>query len=169
MSLGRMDLQELYANYGPAVRARCRSICGNEADADEALQETFLRAWKARARFDGRHPLAWLQTIARNTSLDILRKRRPWQDDPLVWLKMAAPERSKEGTQLEVGRLLDNFQPEEAAMLRLRLGEDWRIHEIAEHFGTSQRTVRRRLDRLEKRARALLDVDDSSTSPLGTS
>jgi len=154
-----MQFQELYADYGPAVRARCRSICGNDADADEALQETFLRAWNARRRFDGRYPLAWLQTIARNTSLDVLRKRRPWQDDPLVWLKQAAPESSADGTRLDVRRLLDQFQPEEAAMLRLRLGEGWRVHEIADHFGTSQRTVRRRLERIESRARALLGAD----------
>lgn len=159
MALDRMQFQELYATYGPAVRARCRAICGNEADADEALQETFLRAWKARRRFDGRYPLAWLQTIARNTSLDILRKRKPWQDDPLVWLTQAAPQNAAAGTKLDVCRLLDKFQPEDAAVLRLRLGEGWRIHEIAEHFGKSQRTIRRRLERLEQRARALLGDD----------
>lgn len=162
--MDRMQFQELYASYGPAVRARCRAICGNEADADEALQETFLRAWRARRRFDGRYPLAWLQTIARNTSLDVLRRRKPWQDDPMVWLTQAAPKDADEGTRLDVRRLLDNFQPEDAAVLRLRLGEGWRIHEIAEHFGTSQRTVRRRLERLEKRARALLG-DDLSFPP----
>ncbi|MEL6346582.1 MAG: sigma-70 family RNA polymerase sigma factor [Myxococcota bacterium] len=160
MSLDQRQLHDLYDSYGPAVRARCRAICGNEADADEALQETFLRAWKARRRFDGRYPLAWLQTIARNTALDILRKRKPWKDDPLVWLKVPAPERSAPSTSVDVERLLDSFPAEEAVMLRLRLGEDWRIHEIAEHFGTSQRTIRRRLQRLEKRARAILDVPE---------
>jgi RNA polymerase sigma-70 factor (ECF subfamily) len=159
MSLTQAEFQSLYADYGPAVRARCRSICGNEADADEALQETFLRAWKARRRFDGRHPLAWLQTIARNTSLDVLRKRRPWQDDPLTWLSLPALERSGAGSQLDVRRLLDRFGPRDAAMLRLRLGEGWRIQEIAEHFDTSQRTIRRNLARLEARARALLGAD----------
>ena len=71
-----LELNQLYQSYGPAVRARCRSICGNHADADEALQETFVKAWRKRSRFDGRHPLAWLMTIARNTSLDVLRRRR---------------------------------------------------------------------------------------------
>ena len=35
----------------------------------------------------------------------------------------------------------------------------WRLHEIAEHLGTSQRTLRRRLERLEARCRALLHVE----------
>ena len=161
MSLSRMEFMDLYRSYGPAVRARCRAICGNETDADEALQETFLRAWRARKKFDGRYPLAWLQTIARNTSLDLIRRRRPWQDDPQVWLNIAAPAGSAPGTDRDVRRLLDSFKAEDAAMLRLRLAEDWRIHEIAEHFGTSQRTVRRKLDRLEGRARALLGIQET--------
>ena len=155
-----MEFMELYQSYGPAVRARCRSICGNAADADEALQETFLRAWKARRRFDGRHPLAWLQTIARNTALDVLRRRRPWLDEPHIWLNLAAPTRTAPGTARDVRKLMESFGAEDAVMLRLRLAEDWRIHEIAEHFGTSQRTVRRRLERLEGRARALLGVEE---------
>ncbi|HCH66726.1 MAG TPA: hypothetical protein DFR83_28240, partial [Deltaproteobacteria bacterium] len=39
-----------------------------------------------------------------------------------------------------------------------RHAEDWRIHEIAEHFDTSQRTVRRRLAAAESRARTLLQA-----------
>ena len=151
-----LEFQTLYQETAAAVRVRCRAVCGNHADADEALQETFLRAWRARHRFDGRHPMAWLMTIARNTSLDILRRRRPWQDDPLVWLKLAAPEKSSAGAAMDVHRLLEDIDAEDAAMLRLRHAEDWRIHEIAEHFDTSQRTVRRRLAAAEARARTLL-------------
>jgi len=155
-----LDFDALYADYAPAVRSRCRAICGNVADADDALQETFIRAWRARARFDGRHPLAWLQVIGRNTSLELLRKRRPWVDDPMVWLKAADPTSVDPTHRAEAGRLLAEFAIEDAAMLRLRHAEGWRIHEIAEHFGTSQRSVRRRLERLEKRARALLHVKE---------
>lgn len=157
--MNRSEFMALYASTAPAVRARCRSVCGNEADADEALQETYLRAWNARDRFDGRHPLAWLQTIARNTSLDLVRRRRPWKDDPHVWLSLAAPETSSEGARLEAVRLLDSFGAEDASLLRLRFAENWRIHEIASHLDTSQRTIRRRLERLEARARALLGLD----------
>lgn len=133
-------------------------MCGNLADADEALQETYLRAWRAKDRFDGRHPLAWLMTIARNTSLDILRRRRPWKDDPVIWLRIPAPETASAGAALDMARMLEELGPEAAAMLRLRHAEDWRIHEIAEHFDTSQRTVRRRLADAEKRARVLMSA-----------
>ena len=154
----RAEFHQLYRDYAPAVRARCRSICGNNADADEALQECFVRAWNNRRRFDGRHPLAWLQTIARNASIDILRRRRPWRDDPQAWISHPAPDRGDVGSRMDAVRLLDRFSPEDAALLRLRHAESWRIHEIAEHFDTSQRTIRRRLERLERRASALLHL-----------
>lgn len=154
------DFNALYGTYAGAVRSRCRAICGNAADADEACQETFLRAWRARDRFDGRHPLAWLQVIGRNTSLELLRKRRPWVDDPVVWLKLADKTASDPSRRAEAARVLDGFQPEDAAMLRLRHAEGWRIHEIAEHLGTSSRTVRRRIERLEQRCRALFQVPE---------
>jgi len=156
VALSRAEFQELYRSYGPAVRARCRAICGNEADADEALQETFIRAWRGRKRFDGRYPLAWLQTIGRSASIDIIRRRKPWCHDPGRWLEQAAPSTGEVTDTIQAARLLDSFSAEDAAMLRLRHAEGWRIHEIAEHFATSSRTVRRRLERLEARARALL-------------
>ena len=156
MAMSRAELTELYRSYGPAVRARCRAVCGNEADADEALQETFVRAWRARKRFDGRHPLAWLQTIGRSASIDIIRRRRPWSDDPRRWLEQAAPSECEPVDRIQAARLLDDFEAEDAAILRLRHAEGWRIHEIAEHLDTSSRTVRRRLERLEARARAIL-------------
>jgi RNA polymerase sigma-70 factor (ECF subfamily) len=155
------ELHELYRRYGPAVRARCRAMCG-ETDADEALQETFLRAWRAQGRFDGRHPLAWLQTIARNTCVDILRRRRPWVDDPEAWLRL--PGSGQEGpARAEVTGLLGRLSPEEAMMLRLRYVEEWRIHELAEHFDTSERSVRRTLEGIELQLRARLgpEVDDA--------
>ncbi|MGC6492585.1 MAG: RNA polymerase sigma factor [Myxococcota bacterium] len=152
------ELHTLYRTYGGAVRARCRAMCGNVADADEALQETFVKAWRFRERFDGRKPLAWLQTIARNACLDLLRRRRPWRDDPAVWLKLAAPEKGSAVDRVTATRLLDQFGSEDAALLRLRYAEEWRIAEIADHFDTSQRTIRRRLERLERRAAALLGL-----------
>ena len=150
------EFQSLYRTLAPAVRARCRAVCGNHADADEALQETFLRAWRARARFDGRHPLAWIMTIARNTSLDVIRRRRPWRDEPEIWLRIPAPEGQSAGAALDVAKLLDSLPTEQAAMLRLRYAEGWRIHEIAEHFDTSQRTVRRCLEKATAQARGRL-------------
>lgn len=53
------------------------------ADAEDLVQDTLLRAYKAIDRFDGRHPRAWLLTIMRNAQVNRVRRRRPeLLDDP---------------------------------------------------------------------------------------
>ena len=54
-----------------------RSITGSTADAEDLVQESLVRAFRAIDRFDGRHPRAWLLTILRNTNANMHRRRRP--------------------------------------------------------------------------------------------
>lgn len=60
----------------------------NQADADDVTQETFVRAYRALSRFDGRsEPFTWVYRIAINLSLNVLRARRvrkhaTTEDDP---------------------------------------------------------------------------------------
>ena len=54
-----------------------RSITRNRADAEDLVQDTMLRAFRAIDRFDGRHPRAWLLTILRNAAVNRTRRRRP--------------------------------------------------------------------------------------------
>jgi RNA polymerase sigma-70 factor, ECF subfamily len=54
-----------------------RSITGNPTDADDLVQDTLLRAYRAIDRFDGRYPRAWLLTIMRNAQINRVRRKRP--------------------------------------------------------------------------------------------
>jgi RNA polymerase sigma-70 factor (ECF subfamily) len=54
-----------------------RSLTRNHADAEDLVQDTLIRAYKAIDRFDGRYPRAWLLTILRNTHINRNRRRRP--------------------------------------------------------------------------------------------
>lgn len=54
-----------------------RSLTRNDADAEDLVQDTLIRAYRAIGRFDGRHPRAWLLTILRNTHINRNRRRRP--------------------------------------------------------------------------------------------
>ena len=49
----------------------------NAADAEDLVQDTLLRAYRAIGRFDGDHPRAWLLTILRNAQVNRVRRRRP--------------------------------------------------------------------------------------------
>ncbi|MDE0775540.1 MAG: sigma-70 family RNA polymerase sigma factor [Nocardioides sp.] len=53
------------------------SLTGSWADAEDVVQDTLIRAYRAIDGFDGRHPRAWLLTILRRTHLNSLRRTRP--------------------------------------------------------------------------------------------
>lgn len=155
------DLQVLYQRYARVVLLRCTHVCGNPTDAEEALQETFLRAWRFRERFDGRHPLGWLQRIASRASIDLLRRRRR-REHPWAFVDEVASVFRSPHDRIEANALLRHFRPEDAVILRLRYVEDWDLDEIADHLDTSRRTISRRLERLERRARAIVGVEEES-------
>ena len=54
-----------------------RSITRNPTDAEDLVQDTLLRSYRAIDRFDGRHPRAWLLTIMRNAQINRVRRKRP--------------------------------------------------------------------------------------------
>lgn len=71
--------QDAFANYVlPEVEVLlrvARSLTRHPADAEDLVQDTLLRAYRAIERFDGRHPRAWLLTILRNTHANRGRRR----------------------------------------------------------------------------------------------
>jgi len=71
------DFAELYRRYRAGVRARIHRLGGKLVDADELTQQTFCRAWQARARFDpakGTY-LNWLLKVAQNLTLSALKRQ----------------------------------------------------------------------------------------------
>ena len=72
----RVDEAELDAHRRPLL-AYCYRMLGSPFEAEDAVQDTMLRAWRALDSFDGRSSLGtWLHRIATNVCLDRLRRRR---------------------------------------------------------------------------------------------
>ena len=62
--------------HRPALTGHCYRMLGSVFDADDAVQETMIRAWRTLARFDGRASIkSWLYRIATNVCLDELKAR----------------------------------------------------------------------------------------------
>ncbi|HEY2674727.1 MAG TPA: RNA polymerase subunit sigma-70 [Rugosimonospora sp.] len=88
-------LQRAFEEHRRELHVHCYRLAGNVADADDLVQETFLRAWRARDRFEGRASArTWFYRIATNVFLDTRKAashRTVPSGDPLEWSTELGP------------------------------------------------------------------------------
>ena len=71
-----LDFHQLVEAHQAELHAHCYRMLGSLYDADDALQETLLRVWRALPRFRGESsPRTWLYRIATNVCLDVIAQR----------------------------------------------------------------------------------------------
>ena len=147
--------ERFYLAHRDEVLGYLRRLLG--ARAEDAWQETFLRALRAYGRLEhGRHLRAWVFTIATNVALDELRVKQrtvPQADlEPVVELKRDSFR--------ELEHLTGDLPPTERAAVVLRYGYDLPYAQIADALGSSEEAARaaassgvRRLRRTHERER----------------
>jgi RNA polymerase sigma factor (sigma-70 family) len=105
--------------------------------AEDAFQETFLRALRAYGRLEhGGHLRAWVLTIAQNVALDTLRRTRPTHELIETGVDDAAP------AYVELAELTDGLGPKERAAVVLRYGYDLSYDQIAAVLASSPDAAR---------------------------
>jgi RNA polymerase sigma factor (sigma-70 family) len=105
--------------------------------AEDAFQETFLRALRAYDRLDhGEHLRAWVLTIASRVAIDTVRRRRP---EPLAAEPVSRDERP---VLAQLEHLADELPPTERAVVLLRYGFDLDYDDIAEALGSTPEAAR---------------------------
>src|SRR5947209_6414673 len=95
LAAARTGDQQTYARlvelYRAELHAHCYRMLGSVHDAEDALQDALLRAWKGLVRFEGRSSVrSWLYTIATNACLDLIA-RRPKRVLPIDYGPAADP------------------------------------------------------------------------------
>ena len=71
-----LDVESLYRKYGPMVLRRCRSLLGDEDQAMDAMQETFVKLLRYKERLTDKAPSSMLYCIATNVCLNMMRSQR---------------------------------------------------------------------------------------------
>ncbi len=145
-----------------------RSLTRNRADAEDLVQDTLIRAYRAIDRFDGRYPRAWLLTILRNTHINRNRRRRPeLLRDPDVQLERLAQSPTDDDAirpdrfvdlefDVEVERALDSLTSPFRDVVDLVDIDGLSYAEAAGALGIPLGTVMSRLHRGRKKIREQL-------------
>jgi RNA polymerase sigma-70 factor (ECF subfamily) len=133
-----------------ALYATARRLTGNVHDAEDLVQETYLRGYRAFDRFEpGTNLRAWLYSILHNARADALRKRRPMRiaDEPLEGGPALPPPQLQLGAQLDLEKALACVPEVFREALILRDVEELSYEEIARALGIPIGTVMSRLYR----------------------
>jgi RNA polymerase sigma-70 factor (ECF subfamily) len=118
----------LVGPYQAQLRAHCYRMLGSLNDAEDALQETLLRAWSGLARFEGRSSLrSWLYRIATNASLRMIEKR-PKRVLPIDYGPAADPHAAF-GEPLTESIWLEPYPDAELGVEAAMLGPDARYEQ----------------------------------------
>ncbi len=172
----------LVLRHERAVFNVCLRILRDAPAAEDATQDTFIRAWGSLDGFRGDAVRPWLFKIATNRSFDLLRVRNrrtassldaePFEIEP-VWTAGGAPDESPDagalrkelGMQLE--RALALLPEDQRTVVILCDVQGLDYHEAAEATGAALGTVKSRLSRARSRLRQILRDDAASSELFG--
>jgi RNA polymerase sigma-70 factor (ECF subfamily) len=168
--------EQCVGQHGPRMLAVARRLLANDDDAQDAVQDAFLSAFRAIERFDGRSQLGtWLYRIAVNAALARLRSRRAvdqisidellprfkqdgHQLEPAVeWDESASGAIERSETRRTVREAIDKLPEIYRAVLLLRDIDGWETEETARLLDVTAGVVKTRLHRARQALRALLD------------
>jgi RNA polymerase sigma-70 factor, ECF subfamily len=180
--------------YRRELLAHCYRMLGSVYDAEDLVQETYVRAWKSYDRFEGRSSMrTWLHKIATNACLNALetRSRRPLpiglgapSSDPgddlveqreVPWLEPlpdamlgadpAAVVADRESLRLAVVAAMQYLPPRQRAVLILRDALQWPAAEVASMLDMTVASVNSALQRARAQLASVTPSSDAVTEP----
>ena len=140
----------LYDVTSPKLFSICLRILKNRPEAEEALQEIYVKIWQRAKVFaiGSGTPAAWLAAIARNQAIDLMRTRKPLADELDSAYDLADPGLGPEGQAVitDEGRRIDTcmeeLEAERAVAVKKAYVEGLSYQELADQFGVPLNTMR---------------------------
>ena len=162
----RAAMAELYRRTSGKLFGNCLRLLGSEAEAEEALQETYVTVWRKAAMFDSgkASAITWLAVLARNKAIDRLRATKPQSDAGLEEAgEIADPgasaldvlEKAQEGHRLT--GCLDALERRTGHMIRAAFLEGATYPELAAREGVPLATMKSWIRRGLLRLRTCLE------------
>ncbi len=159
----------LVESHSRALFGLAYRMTGNESDAEDVVQESFLRAYRQLDKFDKRASFGtWIHRIAVNCSLDLMRARQrrseqagPEEADPFALVPSAepAPDRLAFSGELRhrLAAAMSRLSPIERAAFVLRHYEGMRIEEIGSALGCQPGAAKHSVFRAVQKLRRALE------------
>jgi RNA polymerase sigma-70 factor (ECF subfamily) len=145
-SLGPEEVSALYAKYGFFVRRRCGAILRDDALADDALQEVFVKVMRGGAGIrEAGEPLRWLYRVVDRCCYDALRKRRRSRETPSSDEAAGAHPGAAIESRDAVLSLLGTLDEKAMRIALLHFLDGLSQGEIAEELGVSRVTVNKKI------------------------
>ncbi|MBD0413340.1 sigma-70 family RNA polymerase sigma factor [Oryzicola mucosus] len=146
----RAAFDQLYRATNAKLFGVCLRVLNDRAEAEEALQEVFVKIWTKADRFaiSDLSPISWLVAVARNHAIDRIRARRKPTVDIDTALDVADPTPGPEQQALSAGegdrvyRCLDELEDDRAAAVRGAYLKGESYAELAERHGVPLNTMR---------------------------
>ncbi len=153
------EFHEVIASRADRWYSACLRITRNQDLAEDAVQDALLSAWNKRRQFDRSSRLdTWIHRIAINAALQLLRKNRRADWEPLDMdvpddSEMPDTARAIQELDSELAEALQQLSDIERVCFVLKHLEQWRLKEIAEELDTNVGTIKQALFRALKKLR----------------
>ena len=149
-----MTIEEVVTTYSPMLYRICVVMLGNEADAQDAVQDTLCRYLECKKKFQDReHEKAWLIKVAQNRCRDM---RRFQLRHPKVFLEEVTASYEDPEHSQALAELVHLPLPVKAAVY-LHYIEGYKTTEVSEILGISPNAVKKRLQKGRKLLRLRLE------------
>lgn len=154
-------LAALYRKYGFLLQRRCRTLLGDEAAAEDALQDAFVKFMRHGSELRAaENRLAWMYRVVDRCCFDQLRRRKHRRAAPIEDHVNEADPGPPPGTDVEarnaIIRVLDSLSEAEYEVAVLAYVDGLTRTEIADTLGLSRPTIWKRLTLIRERAMSIL-------------